>query len=240
MEGVDALRRAEEHRAYWRPDHVRVVLLAESHVYTTAEELKRTINRPASAPPDLPGGFVRLVYCLGYRENQLLSGAIYSPPNGGTPQFWKILYSCVNDITSNRDFASIQASTSPAVRVANKIALLQRLRDLGVWLLDASPAALYFPVGPKPRPATLEACVQTGWDHHVRYVIENAAPTQIVCVGRGVGAALASRLSNIGAQITTVPQPNARLPTAEHHQSFLTYRRVVRQANTATSRVAQG
>ena len=34
-EPVEVLLRAEEHRRYWRPDRVRVVLLAESHVYTT-------------------------------------------------------------------------------------------------------------------------------------------------------------------------------------------------------------
>ncbi len=230
-EPLDVLRRAEEHRWYWRPERVRVVLLAESHVFTTRGELARTMALPASAPPDLPRGFVRLVYCLGYGENDLLDRPIESPRNGGTPQFWKIFFSCVNRVGGNGDFAPIQASrTPPDERVANKLDLLRRLRDLGVWLLDTSPAALYLPGRPKPDKATLDACLRTGWDHHVRYAVEGAAPSHIICIGRGVEAALGDRLRRVPARVTVVPQPNARLASAEHHASFLTYHRVVREA----------
>jgi hypothetical protein len=230
-EPVEVLRRAEEHRQYWRPDRVKVVLLAESHVFTTIEELARAIELPSSAPPGLPRGFVRLVYCLGYGENHLLDRPIEFPRNGGTPQFWKIFYSCANAVSSNGDFAPIQTTmTTPANRVANKIALLEELRDLGVWLLDTSPAALYFPRGPKPGRAVLDACLQVGWDYHVRQVIEGAAPSHVVCVGRGVARALGSRLSSVGARVTVVPQPNARLSSADHHQTYLTYHRVTREA----------
>ena len=127
-ESVNVLRRAEEHRRYWRPARVKVVLLAESHVYTTSEELARTISLPASAPADLPRGFVRLVYCLGYGENRLLSRSIESPANSGTPQFWKIFYSCVNPVATNSDFTPIQAATSPAQRISNKLLLLKTLQ----------------------------------------------------------------------------------------------------------------
>lgn len=101
-EPVEVLLRAEEHRGYWRPHRVRVVLLAESHVYTTLEELGRTISVPISVPVDLPPGFVRLVYCLGYGENHLLSCPITTPANTGTPQFWKIFYSCVHPALTTR------------------------------------------------------------------------------------------------------------------------------------------
>ncbi len=231
-EPIEVLRRADEHRQYWRPERVRVVLLAESHVYTTPDELSRTIAYPVSAPADILRGFVRLVYCLGYGENGLLNRPITTPPNAGTSQFWKIFYSCVNDIAANSDFAPVQTgSTSLGERLANKLAVLERMRELGVWLLDASPAALYFPGGPKPASATLEACLKVGWDSHVRTLVETAAPTHVVCIGRGVETALRARLSMTGVQVTTVPQPNARLSSAEHHESFRTYFRVVREAN---------
>jgi len=195
-------------------------------------ELARTIALPATVSQDLPRGFVRLVYCIGYGENELLNRVVEFPRNGGTPQFWKILYSCANAITTNGDVAPIQSSmTTREERVANKVALLRRLRELGVWLLDTSPAALYFRGGPKPRQSILDACLQVGWDYHVRHAIENAAPTHIVCVGRGVARALGSRLSRVGALVTVVPQPNARLSSADHHESFRTYYRVVREAN---------
>jgi hypothetical protein len=36
-----------------------------------------------------PTPFVRLVYCLGYGERDLVQGRVQ--PNFGTPQFWKLL-----------------------------------------------------------------------------------------------------------------------------------------------------
>lgn len=54
VEGVEVLRRADEHRAYWRPEHVRVVLLAESHVFTTPQELALTIASPPTARRTFP------------------------------------------------------------------------------------------------------------------------------------------------------------------------------------------
>jgi len=232
-EPVEVLRRAEEHRWYWRPERVRVILLAESHVRTTPEELARTIALPPSAPADLPRGFVRLVYCLGYGEDDLLDRPLGSQSNPGTWQFWRIFYSCANLVSDNTDFAPLLKSSTPRLteRVANKVALLRQFRDLGVWLLDTSPAALYSPGGWKPPQTTRKACLQVGWDYHVRQVIENAAPSHIVCIGRGVERALGDRLFKVGARVTLVPQPNAHLTSAEHHETFLEYNRVVRRAN---------
>jgi hypothetical protein len=207
-----------------------VILLAESHVYTTSEELMRTISLPSSAPGDLPRGFVRLVYCLGYGENRLLNRPIEEPPNRGTPQFWKIFHSCVNLVDGDADFSGIQASTPPAVRVTAKLALLQRLRDAGVWLLDASVAALYLPKRPKPASTLIAKCLQVSWDHHVARIVGEAAPAHIVCIGIGVGRALESRLAQVGARVTVLPQPNARLSSAEHLQALQAYYQVVQQA----------
>jgi hypothetical protein len=234
IEPIEVWRRTEEHRVYWRPERVKVVLLAESHVYTTAEELTRTLTLPSSAPRDIPRGFVRLVYCLGYGENGLLSQPISKNP--GTPQFWKIFFSCVNAIGPNSSFSAILASTFVERRIANKISLLKQLREQGVWLVDTSLAALYGLPGPegrkKPSSSILRVCLQASWDLHVRGVVENAAPSHIVCVGRGVAKALRSRLGSIKAKIAEVPQPNAHLTKEEHHQSFQTYFDVVRQANS--------
>lgn len=66
----------EDYRWAWRPEHVRVLLIAESHVYTTAADAEIEV-RPVPLPIDVaaisPSSFVRLVYCLGYGESQLLS-----------------------------------------------------------------------------------------------------------------------------------------------------------------------
>jgi hypothetical protein len=232
-EPLEVLRRTEEHRNYWRPERVKVVLLAESHVYTTAAELDCTLTLPEAAARDIPRGFVRLVYCVGYGENSLLSRPIESPPNSGTPQFWKIFFSCAHPIASNHDFAPVQATmTAVNKRIANKLALLQRLRELGVWLLDASLAALYFPGRAKTNSALLEACLQTSWDHHVGRVLKAAAPSHVVCIGKGVAKGLRTRLGELDVPVTGLPQPNARLSSAKHFESFKTYYRIVREANT--------
>lgn len=94
---------AEEHRAYWRPERVRVVLLAVSHAYTSVPELERRIILAGMPGNDLPRGFVRLVYCLGYGENELLDRPIIEPKNSGTPQYWKLFFSCVNQVETNDD-----------------------------------------------------------------------------------------------------------------------------------------
>ena len=231
VEPIEALERAEAHRLFWRPPTVRVVLLAESHVFTSSSDLERRLVRLPGAPAGTPTTFVRLVYCLGYGENDILDRRISEPPNAGTPQFWRIFASCVDGSPRSADFrATLGSSVLSHIRVANKVALLGRLRDAGVWLLDASPAALYGPGGTKPTSRTIDQAIDLGYELHVRHAIEAAAPSEIVCVGKGVGDVLVTRLRRTGATITVVPQPNARLTAAEHDLALATYRDVVRRA----------
>lgn len=234
VEPFEALERADAHRTFWRPERVRVVLLAESHVFTSATDLERRIVRLPGAPAGIPPGFVRLVYCLGYGENDILDRRVAEPANAGTPHFWRIFASSVGAPPRSADFlASLGSGVPSHVRVANKLALLERLRAGGVWLLDASPAALYGPGGAKPRPGTIREAIDVGYELHVRHAVEAAAPSEIVCVGRGVGDVLATRLRRIGATVTVVPQPNARLTAAEHETSYETYWDVARRAAAA-------
>ena len=225
-EPLEVLRRTEEHRAYWRPEHVRVLLLAESHVHTTPSELARRIVLPDSIGRDVPRGFVRLVYCLGYGENHLLDRPIADSKNSGTPQFWKIFYSCINRVSTHTDFISILSTTPPFEHIVNKLALLRRLKESGVWLLDASLAALY----PKPSPTIVTRCLRTSWDAYVGQVVRTAKPMRIVCIGIGVHSALRDRLSGLGVPVTVVPQPNAHLDADAHLAVFQQYYPIVLQA----------
>ncbi|MEJ7577654.1 MAG: hypothetical protein WKF74_11690 [Pyrinomonadaceae bacterium] len=227
-EPIEVLQCAEEHRAYWRPERVRVVLLAESHVYTETSELDRRVVLPSFMGIDVPRGFVRLVYCLGYGENSLLDLPIFIPANSGTPQFWKIFYSCVNRVHANEDFAPIQVSRTPfPERIWNKLALLQHLKEAGVWLVDASLAALYIPKCPKPSPMLVEAALRMSWDAYVGQIVRNASPSCIVCIGKGVARSLGNRLFELGVPVTIVPQPNARLASTEHFEVFQKYHATV-------------
>jgi hypothetical protein len=228
-EPIEVLRCAEEHRAYWRPERVRVILLAESHVYTTALELEHRVVLPNFMGNGIPRGFVRLVYCLGYGENGLLDQPIILPRNYGTPQFWKIFYSCVNPIQTNEDFTPILGRTPLPERIWNKLNLLRRLKEAGVWLVDASLAALYLPGRSKPAPILIETCLRTSWDAYISQVVRDASPLHIICIGKGVARYLDDRLSNLGVPLTIVRQPNARLTSIEHLEAFQHYYSVVRQ-----------
>jgi hypothetical protein len=89
-EPLEVLQRVEEHRLFWRPLKPRVILLAESHVYTRPEELLRTLRAMPEFPASMPKGFVRLVYALGYGEDTLLDEPITLRKNSGSPQYWTI------------------------------------------------------------------------------------------------------------------------------------------------------
>jgi hypothetical protein len=214
----------EQHRRYWRPAKTRLVLLAESHVHTDESEYCHTVRPLVWMPKDLPLDFVRFVYCLGYGENELLNKPINR--NGGTPQFWKIFYSCINKVTSNNDFAPIlKRKTQLAGRACTKMSLLDAMKTRGIWLVDASIMAVY------PRThVNLQNFLQTSWNCYVRSVIHEAKPEGILCIGFGVAKALKAELdklqSALGIKWGVVPQPNARLVSKEHLCIFDAYRRV--------------
>ena len=169
-------------------------------MYTSAEELQRTLKPMQYLPPNLPRGFARFVYCRGYGENGLLDARIKDPPNIGTPQFWKIFFSCVNAVAQNENFVGILVSgtCTEEERIKNKSRLLVELRARGVWLVDASISALYHPGGmANPPPALRKEVLRTSWDMYTKRVVSDTAPEAILCIGKGVAEALRERLNHI-------------------------------------------
>lgn len=179
----------EEHRWAWRPDVPSVVLIAESHVFTSADDLAVSVvsERLPRELRHLPTAFVRLIYCLGYGQTSVLSG----PPacgNPGTPQFWKI-------------FARI-AGTGPyptrvpaATRLAWKIRTLTALRDRGVWLLDASLHAIYAPQRcPKATtPLKLRQTLhETWWQEYGSPTLDQIADPYVCIIGKMTADTLAA------------------------------------------------
>ena len=125
-ETFEACWAAECHRKFWKPERIRLALIAESHVYTDAEDLKSTIRREL-LPADLkdsPAQFVRLIYCLGYGDNSLLT---YRPRQSNQhTDFWDI-------------FAECAGMDPPAgYPLTTRITILEKLKHRGVWLADAS------------------------------------------------------------------------------------------------------
>jgi hypothetical protein len=99
-EPLESVQLVETYRRFLKPEKVRVVLLAESHVFTHDGDRKV----PILPIPDLPGyptQYARFVYCLGYGEKDLTRSAIH-PKGDGTPPFWKLFFSCCNRISSLR------------------------------------------------------------------------------------------------------------------------------------------
>ena len=228
-EPLSALQGVEEHRWFWRPLKPKLVLLAESHVHTSEADIMCAVRARRDFPADIPTGFVRLVYCLGYGESRLVDGMV-TGRNTGTPQFWQIFHSCLHPVSSNNDFRKVQASRTRSLdeRVVNKLRLLNALRDEGIWLIDASIVALYQQGQPKPSHQLRLQVIQKSWDGYVGRVVVDAAPEAVLCIGSDVARALRSRLDELGIPWGSVPQPQARLSAAARFQVFQTYHSVSR------------
>jgi hypothetical protein len=99
-----------------------------------------------------PRGFVSLVYCLSYGENESLSGGgVIDSTNKGTPQFWTLFAACSRGVDHVAETMAKNASSSPFAsdllkggnlsveeRLKAKLEVLEDLRSRGIWLLDAS------------------------------------------------------------------------------------------------------
>ena len=76
-ESAAVMKAVSEHRAYWRPAEVRLLVLSESHVWTREAELAAEVPLEVFGHHQAPLPFVRMVYCLGYGERNLLQGPVH-------------------------------------------------------------------------------------------------------------------------------------------------------------------
>ncbi len=223
LERYEVVRAVEEYRHYWRPKTVKVVLLAESHVFTSKRDYLLKLPASELLPRHYPDRFVRFVYCLGYGEPDLLDRR--PAASIGTPHFWKIFLSCLTRIKATTDFATILRTKTPDLeqRLRNKCQALQRLQQRGIWLVDASVTGLYCR-GRKPPLRIYKKVIEHCWDHYVGELLAEARPSFIICVGKTVETALGLRLYRKYARnLEVVPQPNARLSSHEHLEVFGRY-----------------
>jgi len=120
-------------------------------------------------------------------------------------------------------FTPILKVTPLKDRIKNKVDLLHGLKERGVWLVDASIAALYSQ-GVKPSPVQYKAIVERCWDNYIGDTIREAHPQHIICIGGGVWKALESRLSALDEQrVHKTYQPQARVSREEHMAAFQKY-----------------
>jgi hypothetical protein len=186
LQGVGAWRRA------WRPDRVKVLLAAYSHVAEAPGDGNAVVNAPRWLDRELPSQYVRLVYCLGHGEPGLCR--VPKPTaNGGTWQFWDILGQIALGYGAhNRQPRS--AAMAPDRRIRRKVKVLERLQRRGIWLEDASPIGLYTPGGGRVVSAGNPLYRQLLRDGYERFVwpdVSDDDPQQVWVIGSGVAGALA-------------------------------------------------
>jgi hypothetical protein len=200
---LEVVEAVEGYRKLWKPDKVRVVLLAESHVHTNRNDFEQSWSY--GSPPALEGRFVRFVYCLAYGERRLAD----LPSNRGTWQFWKIFYSCLNRVSENSDFAPILRRWTPNLetRMNNKIRLLNHLKREGVWLVDASILAING-LDQSLKNEVIRIC----WKGYVGPMLDslNPRPERILVIGSGVARTLNVEINALGFTSKVIPQPQAR------------------------------
>jgi len=201
-------------RQFWRPERVRVVLLAESHVYTPQEDFAHSWK---IRNPIYDGKLVRFVYCLAYGESSLVSSVSRNP---GTSQFWKIFYSCLHQISTNEDFGPISRSTPTDERISNKISLLADLQRAGVWLMDASVVGLNRLKNLTLRKRVLQQC----WDYTFSTLQElNPKPNRMIIIGCFVKRVLRKEIASLGIRHVFLPQPQARISAPGYRQFYDVY-----------------
>jgi hypothetical protein len=189
-------------RERWRPQRVRYLLLAESHVAEYPTDVGISVRSPGLAP-DLPSPYVRLIYCLGYGESQLCSRQ--PERNAGTPQFW-------NNFGQVAFGQAPPGKGNPSLRdrLRWKVRVLEQLRARGIWLQDASPLGLYLGAAQRVDPRHYRGLLRDGYRRFVWPGVEADRPEQVWVIGRGVHTALSGLPGIEPDRMLTQPQDRDR------------------------------
>jgi hypothetical protein len=220
-EPLESVQLVETYRRYFKPETVRVVLLAESHVFTSNED-RRIAFPPIPELPGYPTQYTRFVYCLGLGERELTNDP-HHPRRDGTPQFWKVLYACDNRIETLKEFGPVRRVTPFPKRLQNKIHLLKNLGAKGIWLADASIVGVYGS-GVNVSSRSRAEVIRKSWVSYTKKVVTSANPERVICIGKGVARVVENDLRALfPGRYEVIPQPNARLSSKEHMVYFQRY-----------------
>jgi hypothetical protein len=208
LEPFEIVCEVQKYREYWKPENVKIVLLAESHVFTSEEDFNRKLDLSKLDLQGYPDRYVRFVYCLGYGESGIVKGPLEK--NTGTPQFWKIFYSCCHPVNFPHAFDPILKTKAGMSSVTNKINLLMKMKQLGIWLLDASIIGINDTN--KPSPEQYDQLIRLCWKEYISHIIKKTNPLHVICIGKNVGGILQKYVKDLtGNDPTVLPQPGAFL-----------------------------
>ena len=230
IESLPVVKTVHDFRQFWKPHQVKVVLLAESHVYTGDSEQKISFD-PSSLllPINYPRYFVRFVYCLGYGENDLLVQSIENNP--GTWQYWELLYSCLNDVKNNNwNFSPVLKGGTKNLdqRIRYKIQLLNNLKESGIWLIDASIVGIN-----EGKSSNKKRIIKLCWEYYIHDLIKSINPQEVIIIGETVKSVIEDELDKMPIEWSWRYQPQAQKKSSVHHEAFEHYFKVCnRDSNT--------
>jgi|WetSurMetagenome_2_1015567.scaffolds.fasta_scaffold199712_1 hypothetical protein len=217
IDSYDVVREVVNYRNYWKPNNeVNVVLLAESHVFTSILDYKIKFDYTnfKRLETNYPDNFVRFVYCLGYSEPKLFATKPLDPnfKNPGTWQYWKLFCTCASKGTEINCDPVLKGTTLSFIsRINNKISVLEELRKKGVWLVDSSIVGINKIEDDKER----KEIIALSWKNHVRHLVENSNPKFIVCIGKNVYSVVEKDIKSMNIQFDYIHQPQAHLTSRE-------------------------
>ena len=213
IDSFDVVKTVEEYRYFWKPDKIKVLLLAESHVCTTEEEYNKNLNKQELQKLEdfieeinwnnYPKNYVKFVYCLGYGENKLLSNKIKN--NRGTPDYWKIFASCVaEDGNTLEDFFKKLNFKDNDERIKTKIKILKKMKRKGIWLVDASIIGIAGNNALR-NVSKKEKIIELTWDNYLEREIEEIIEQNNLCgviiIGKRVKNILEEKIKCIQKRI---------------------------------------
>lgn len=229
IDPFEVVKEVENYRKFWKPDEIKVLLLAESHVHTVKQEYdiecKKCKELEKVIPPSYPSHFVRFVYCLGYGENELLKGEI-TQNQGGTWQFWEIFSACMAANEYDFGFEKVlkKGTCDCLERLKNKVALLNQMKERGIWLMDASILGLAKSgLGLK----IAKQIIELSWENYVKEIITKSNPRSIIIIGQNVKACLTDHIKNLNIEFKTIDAPQAWVDRQTRLENLKQYQTIV-------------
>jgi hypothetical protein len=217
IDSYAVVKEVANYRNYWRPPtRINVILLAESHVYTSDVDFKIEFdysNFKKLASSNYPKKFVRFVYCIGYSESGLFANTPLDPnfKNPGTWQYWKIFCACASESSKINYNPVLKGSTKNfTARINNKIALLEKLKVKGIWLVDSSIVGINKLLGDQR-----QEIITTSWNNYVKQLITKSKPKFVVCIGKTVWDVLKRNINKMSIPCDYIHQPQAHLTSTE-------------------------
>lgn len=220
LESLDAVKLIHDIRYFWKPEKVKTLLLAESHVFTPDGDLQIRFTNAFHENVELqgyPDQFANFVYCLGYGEKQILTAKPTSK-NGGTWQFWQLF----NATCEHKYKVLAKSEKDVKLRVKEKIALLTEMKNKGIWLLDCSFLAVYNE-GIKPSKREMEKILSYSFTNYCLPIIQEEKPENVIVIGKTVFDVISkTNREAITPEWDWIHQPNAILRN-EHRKSLSSF-----------------